>query len=276
MDNILTRILEHKRDEVACAMLSKPLAQVEEEAVAAAPPRDFVGALRSALAVGAPAVIAEIKRASPSKGLLREHFYPADIARSYEAHGAACLSVLTDAPFFQGHSDYLVQARQATLLPVLRKDFMVEPYQIYESRAMGADCILLIASVLDQGMMADMHDTAKALGMAVLVEVRTATELHRALELDNVLIGINNRDLATFHTDIDTTIRLLQHIPGSCITVSESGISSTADVSHLRAHNVNAFLVGEAFMRSQDPGRALDKLFFQSQVTFHGRTVAAL
>jgi indole-3-glycerol phosphate synthase len=223
--------------------------------------RDFVGAMRAKLAVGLPAVIAEVKKASPSKGVLREHFAPADIAASYERHGAACLSVLTDERFFQGGAWALEAARAACALPVLRKDFIVDPYQIDEARAMGADAILLIAACLDDARMAAFEAQARSLGMAVLVEVHDAAELERALALDTPLLGINNRNLRTFDVSLDTTLGLLDRIPGSRIIVTESGIARPEDVRRMREHDVQAFLVGEAFMRQDDPGAALARLF---------------
>jgi indole-3-glycerol phosphate synthase len=206
-------------------------------------------------------VIAEVKKASPSKGVLREHFVPAEIAASYARHGAACLSVLTDRPFFQGSVDYLKAARAACALPVLRKDFMIDAYQVFEARAMGADCILLIAASLDDAQMADLEAQAQALGMAVLVEVHDGAELDRALRLKTPLVGINNRNLRSFEVTLDTTLGLLKHVPGDRLLVTESGILARADVQRMRDANVHAFLVGEAFMRAPDPGVALAELF---------------
>jgi len=223
--------------------------------------RDFEGALRAKIAAGKPGVIAEIKKASPSKGVIRPDFVPADIAQSYAEHGAACLSVLTDRQFFQGTVDYLKQARASCDLPVLRKDFLVDPYQVYESRAMGADCILLIAACLDDAQMAEMEAIARSLDMAVLVEVHDGEELDRALRLKTRLIGINNRNLRTFEVSLDTTLGLRERVPAERLLVTESGILSAADVVRMREAGVNAFLVGEAFMRAPDPGQALATLF---------------
>jgi len=259
--SILDRILEAKRAEVAAAKELLPQAAVEARARAAAPPRDFTGALRARLDAGRPAVIAEIKRASPSKGVLREDFYPAAIARSYEAGGAVCMSVLTDMQFFQGAAEHLVEARAACGLPALRKDFVVEPYQVFESRALGADCILLIAACLDVAHMLELEAIAHALGMAVLVEVHDGAELSAALALKTPLIGVNNRNLRTFETRLETTLALLARIPAGRIVITESGILAAADVARMRRAGVNAFLVGEAFMRAADPGAALRTFF---------------
>jgi indole-3-glycerol phosphate synthase len=223
--------------------------------------RDFVGAMRSKMAAGQSAVIAEIKKASPSKGILRPDFMPADIAQSYAQEGAACLSVLTDQQFFQGSADYLKQARASCDLPVLRKDFMVDAYQVYEARVMGADCILLIAACLDDAQMADLEAVAHSLDMAVLVEVHDRAELLRAIKLKTPLVGINNRNLRTFEVSLDTTLNLLPDVPPDRLLVTESGILSNDDVQRMRQANVNAFLVGEAFMRASDPGAALATLF---------------
>jgi indole-3-glycerol phosphate synthase len=254
---ILDTIVEAKRVEVASARGRVPLSELEQRARSAAAPRDFVGAMRARR----PAVIAEVKRASPSKGLLRPNFDPAGIARSYEAGGAACLSVLTDVQFFQGATEHLVAARAACSLPVLRKDFIVDPYQVFEARAMGADCILLIAACLAPGEMRDLEACALEAGLAVLVEVHDASELDGALRLGTPLIGINNRDLRTFETRVDTTLSLLPRIPPGRIVVTESGIAARTDVERMRASGVEAFLVGEAFMRAPDPGAALRELF---------------
>jgi indole-3-glycerol phosphate synthase len=259
--SVLERILEVKRAEVAAAKQLLPQASVESHARGAAPPRDFAGALRAKLAEKKPAVIAEIKRASPSRGVLRVDFDPAAIARSYEAGGATCMSVLTDAQFFQGAPEHLGAARAATALPVLRKDFVVEPYQVFESRALGADCILLIAACLGKDAMAELESIAQGLGMAVLVEVHDAAELDAALALATPLLGINNRNLATFETRLETTLDLLPRVPRERIVITESGILARQDVAHMRSRGVNAFLVGEAFMRAQDPGSALKELF---------------
>jgi indole-3-glycerol phosphate synthase len=252
--SILERILAVKRTEIAAAR--DP--QIEMRARAAPPPRDFVAALRAK----EPAVIAEIKRASPSKGLLRSDFDPAVIAKSYEKGGAACMSVLTDKEFFQGAAEHLSAARAACALPVLRKDFLIDPYQVFESRALGADCILLIAACLADAEMRELEALAHGLGMAVLVEVHDSEELERALELKTPLIGINNRNLRSFETRLETTLDLLPRIPRERLVITESGILSSADVARMRAAGVHAFLVGEAFMRASDPGTELKNLFF--------------
>jgi indole-3-glycerol phosphate synthase len=255
--SILERIVAAKRAEVARARTEVPLARVEAQARAAPRARDFVGALRARR----PAVIAEIKKASPSRGVLREQFDPAAIARSYERAGAACLSVLTDHEFFQGTAEHLVAARAACALPVLRKDFVIEPYQVFESRALGADCILLIAACLSSGEMAELEQGAIGLGMAVLVEVHDGAELEAAARLKTPLIGINNRNLRTFETRLDTTLALLPSVPSGRIVVTESGILAATDVRRMRSAGVETFLVGEAFMRAADPGTALAELF---------------
>jgi indole-3-glycerol phosphate synthase len=261
MSDILQRILAAKAEEVAGARGSKPTAMLAERARRAAPVRDFVAALRNRVAAGRPAVIAEIKKASPSRGVIREEFDPAAIAASYERHGAACLSVLTDEQFFRGSLAHLAQARGACALPVLRKDFTIDEYQVYEARAAGADCILLIVAALDQPRLLALEAAARGLGMAVLVEVHDAAELDRALELRTPLIGINNRNLRTFETSLDTTLRLLAGIPEDRLVVTESGILSPADVALMRGHGVHCFLVGEAFMRAAEPGAELERLF---------------
>ena len=261
MSDILNRIVAVKRDEIAAAKAVRPLASVRRAAEALGGQRDFVGALRARIAAGQAGVIAEVKKASPSKGVIRDPFVPAEIAASYALHGAACLSVLTDQQFFQGHADYLQQARAACELPVLRKDFMVDSYQVFEARAMGADCILLIAACLDDAQMADLEATAFALGMAVLVEVHDGEELDRALKLKTPLVGINNRNLRTFDVTLDTTLGLQPRVPADRLLVTESGILGRADVQRMRVAKVNAFLVGEAFMRAPDPGLALAALF---------------
>lgn len=261
MSDILRRILATKREEVAAARRAVPLSELEARARGGVPTRDFVGAIRAKLAAGQPAVIAEIKRASPSKGLLRTDFDPAAIARAYESAGAACLSVLTDVQYFQGAPEHLDAARSACALPVLRKDFVVDPYQLFESRALGADCILLIAAALGTDVMRELEAVAHALGMAVLVEVHDADELERALGLGTPLLGINNRNLRSFETRLETTLELLPRIPAGRIVVTESGIGAPEDVKRMRASGVGAFLVGEAFMRAADPGQALAELF---------------
>lgn len=261
MTDILEKIVTVKRAEVAAAMKRKSLAAVREDAESRVLTRDFVGAIKAKLQAGRPAVIAEIKKASPSKGVIRQDFIPADIAQSYAEHGAACLSVLTDVQFFQGSVDYLKQARASCQLPVLRKDFMIDPYQIYESRAMGADCILLIAACLDDAQMQEMEAIAHKLDMAVLVEVHDQPELERALKLKTPLIGINNRNLKTFDVSLDTTLSLRQFVNSDRILVTESGIHQREDVLRMGAAGVGAFLVGEAFMREAEPGEALARLF---------------
>ncbi|MGN6082973.1 indole-3-glycerol phosphate synthase TrpC [Trinickia sp.] len=260
MSDILERIIAVKREEVRAAQLSAPLEELRLEA-SSRDVRDFVGALRAKHEAGAAAVIAEVKKASPSKGVLREHFVPADIARSYEQGGAACLSVLTDVQFFQGSAAYLEAARAACALPVLRKDFIVDPYQVVEARAMGADAILLIAAALSLTQMQELEAFAHSLGLAVLVEVHDRAELTQALTLKTPLIGINNRNLRTFETSLDTTLGMLDALPDDRIVVTESGILSRADVERMRASSVHTFLVGEAFMRADDPGAALSQMF---------------
>ncbi|URI09899.1 indole-3-glycerol phosphate synthase TrpC [Aquincola tertiaricarbonis] len=261
MSDVLNRIVAVKHEEVAAARRQRDLASLRREAEAHGDLRGFEAALRAKVAAGQAAVIAEVKKASPSKGVLREHFVPADIAASYQQGGAACLSVLTDRQFFQGDAAYLQQARAACALPVLRKDFMVDEYQVFEARAMGADCILLIAACLDDAQMADLEATAHALGMAVLVEVHDGAELDRALRLKTPLLGINNRNLRTFEVTLDTTLGLLARVPADRLLVTESGILSRTDVLRMREAGVHAFLVGEAFMRADDPGQALAALF---------------
>jgi indole-3-glycerol phosphate synthase len=261
MADILQRILAVKAGEIARLKQDKPAEILRREALSAPPPRDFVGAIRKRIAAGEPAVIAEIKKASPSRGVLREKFDPAAIAASYERHGAACLSVLTDAEFFQGSLEHMQRARGACSLPVLRKDFTIDPYQVYEARSAGADCILLIVGALDTGRMKELEDTARALGMAVLVEAHDGDELERALALETPLIGINNRNLRTFETRLETTLDLLERIPQGRMVITESGILKREDVQTLRARRVGCFLVGEAFMRADDPGAALAGLF---------------
>ena len=261
MSDILQKIVAVKRDEIAAARARRDLNSLRRDAESLGGQRDFIASLRSTIAAGRAGVIAEIKKASPSKGVLREHFAPAEIAASYERHGAACLSVLTDVQFFQGANAYLEAARAACSLPALRKDFMVDAYQVFEARAMGADCILLIAAVLDNAQLADLEAQAHGLGMAVLVEVHDAAELDRALRLNTALVGINNRNLRSFEVTLDTTLGLLKNVPPDRLPVTESGILGVADVQRLRAADVHAFLVGEAFMRAADPGLALADLF---------------
>jgi indole-3-glycerol phosphate synthase len=263
---ILKKIITRKAEEVAEAQAVMPLSTLEAQLVDAPQVRNFVGALRDKLAVGQSAVIAEVKKASPSKGVLREDFNPAQIGKSYAEHGAACLSVLTDRDFFQGAPEYLQQARAASGLPVLRKDFMIDPYQVVEARVIGADCILLIAACLSDAQMDELAAAAQALGMAVLVEVHNQDELERTLSLKTPLemVGINNRNLHTFEVSLQTTLDLLPIIPKDKLVVTESGILAPEDVVLMREHNVNAFLVGEAFMRADNPGEKLAELFFRS------------
>lgn len=261
MSDILDRILAVKRTEIATAGGAKALDVLEREARSMPPARDFVGALRAKVAAGRPAVIAEVKKASPSKGLLRADFDPPEIARSYARGGAACLSVLTDVHFFQGSADYLRAARAACDLPVLRKDFTIDRYQVAEARAMGADAILLIVAALEQAQMIALERAARDLGLAVLVEVHDGSELDRALELRTPLLGINNRNLRTFETSLETTYGLLERIPADRLVITESGIHAPEDVAAMRSRSVNAFLVGEAFMRAPDPGQELARLF---------------
>ena len=261
MSDILNKIIATKHDEIAELMRAKPLSVVRAEAEAHCDIRDFTGAIEAKIAAGKSAVIAEVKKASPSKGILRENFLPAEIAKSYESGGAACLSVLTDSPYFQGSVEYLKQARAACNLPVIRKDFIVDAYQVYEARAMGADCILLIVGALELHQMQALEALAHDLGMAVLVESHDAEELEAALTLKTSLIGINNRDLRTFNVSLSTTTDLLKMMPPGKRVITESGILSRADVAHMRKHDVRAYLVGEAFMRAPDPGVALAELF---------------
>jgi indole-3-glycerol phosphate synthase len=261
MNDILERILATKRAEVERARKLRPPAEVERAAATRRDLRDFVGAIRSRIARGAPAVIAEVKKASPSKGVLRGDFDPASIGASYARHGAACLSVLTDAEYFQGAPEHLAAARAASGLPVLRKDFVIDPYQLHEARALGADAVLLIVAALSDAQLAEFEAAATALGLAVLVEVHDAAELERALALSTPLLGINNRNLRTFETTLAATLELLPRIPQDRIVVTESGILAPADVARMRAAGVNAFLVGEAFMRAPDPGAELARLF---------------
>jgi indole-3-glycerol phosphate synthase len=261
MSDILRKIVAVKHEEIAAARQRTTPAALRRAAETLGGQRDFIGSLRRKVSAGQAAVIAEIKKASPSKGVLREHFVPAEIAASYARHGAACLSVLTDVQFFQGSPEYLQRARAACDLPVLRKDFMVDDYQVFEARAWGADCILLIAACLDDAQMADLEATAHALGMAVLVEVHDRDELQRALRLKTPLVGINNRNLRTFDVTLDTTLGMLADVPADRLLVTESGILGRDDVRRMRDADVHAFLVGEAFMRAPDPGQALAELF---------------
>lgn len=259
--DILDKIVAVKREEIAAAKKKVPLEAIRSDAESRVLTRDFAGALRAKIAAGRSAVIAEVKKASPSKGVLRADFIPADIAQSYAEHGAACLSVLTDRQFFQGQPDDLKMARASCDLPVLRKDFIVDAYQVYESRAMGADCILLIAACLDDARMAELEAVARSLDMAVLVEVHDGEELQRALKLRTPLVGVNNRNLRTFEVSLDTTLGLLKDVPADRVLVTESGILQPADVRRMREAGVHAFLVGEAFVRADDPGAALAALF---------------
>jgi indole-3-glycerol phosphate synthase len=259
--DVLKKIVARKVEEIAARSARVPRAMLAAAAEQADPPRGFVRALQARIAAGASAVIAEVKKASPSKGVLRADFDPAAIARSYEQHGAACLSVLTDVDFFQGSDAYLQQARAACALPVLRKDFVIDPYQVLEARSLGADCILLIAACLDDDRLADLNALARDLGMDALIEVHDGRELDRALRIDNPMVGINNRDLRSFAVSLDTTLGLLDRVPDDRLVVTESGILGPADVALMRRHGVHAFLVGEAFMRAADPGERLAELF---------------
>ncbi len=260
--DILLNILARKRQEIAERSQHQPLQMLERLATAASSPsRDFVAALESRIARGQPAVIAEIKKASPSKGILRPDFHPTEIALSYAHHGASCLSVLTDRDFFMGADEYLKQVRAACPLPVIRKDFLIDPYQVFEARVLGADCILLIVAALEDDKLRELHDLATALDMDVLVEVHDREELERALRLDLRLVGINNRNLRTFEVSLETTLSLLKDIPDQLRVVSESGILMPEDVGLMRANGVDAFLVGEAFMKAEEPGKKLAELF---------------
>ena len=262
MPDILQRILARKAEEVAERARRVPLADVRARAADASPPRGFAAAMQARIAAGRPAVIAEVKKASPSKGVIRADFDPAAIARSYEAGGAACLSVLTDIDFYQGHDTFLRHARAACALPVLRKDFVVHPYQVHEARLLGADCVLLIVAALGDGPLVGLADLALSVGMDVLVEVHDLDELERALPVPAPLLGINNRSLRTFEVSLDTTLELRNAVPTDRVLVTESGIHGPGDVATMRAAGVHAFLVGEAFMREPDPGAALQRLFF--------------
>ncbi|HRF62427.1 MAG TPA: indole-3-glycerol phosphate synthase TrpC [Candidatus Competibacter sp.] len=259
--DILKKILARKAEEISERNQQFSLAELRQMVAKLPPTRPFRERLEQTIADSQPAIIAEIKRASPSKGLLRDPFHPADIARSYSAFGATCLSVLTDRDFFQGHEDFLQETQTACLLPILRKDFIIDPYQVYEARLIGADCVLLIVAALDDTVLRDLTRLTITLGMDVLVEVHDAEELERALALNTPLIGINNRDLRTFETQLDTTLNLLPRIPADRIVVTESGIHTSADVTLMREHGVHAFLVGEAFMRAAVPGAKLAELF---------------
>ena len=259
--DILKKILTRKAEEIAERSRKLPLSELRSRAEAALAPRGFVRAIEQRIADGKPAVIAEIKKASPSKGVLRADFQPAEIAKSYQQHGATCLSVLTDKDFFQGADEHLMQARAACTLPILRKDFTMNAYQVYEARMLSADCILLIVAALADATLRDLSALSRELEMDVLVEVHDAAELERALRLDTTLIGINNRDLRTFNINLDTTLNLLKRIPADRVVVTESGIHAPDDVARLRDSGVNAFLVGEAFMKADDPGVKLEALF---------------
>ena len=259
--DILKKIVQRKQVEITERLADTSLAEQIDRAMKAAPVRGFVKSIERSIQAGRAAVIAEIKKASPSKGVMRENFIPAEIARSYEKGGASCLSVLTDIDFFKGCDEYLQQARNACSLPVIRKDFIIDPYQVYEARAIGADCILLIVACLDDAKLLELNTLAHELGMDVLVEVHDVQELLRALKLPNRLVGINNRNLRTFETSLQTTIELLDQIPTDKIVVTESGIHTSEDVALMRQHKVNTFLVGEAFMKADDPGEKLNELF---------------
>jgi indole-3-glycerol phosphate synthase len=259
--DILKKIVQRKQEEIAERQQQRSLDELKKRLATAPAPRGFVAAMQAKLAAGKPAVIAEVKKASPSKGVMRENFIPAEIARSYEQGGAACLSVLTDIDFFQGSDEYLREVREACSLPVLRKDFIVDPYQVVEARVIGADCILLIAACLSDAQMQALSELAVELGMDVLVEVHDGEELQRTLPLNLPLVGINNRNLRTFETSLDTTLGLLAQIPAGRIVVTESGIHTPQDVALMRENGVNSFLVGEAFMRAEEPGEKLAELF---------------
>ncbi len=260
--DILKRILVHKQEEIVQRSTAIPLTELRNRAEHAPTVRGFAKSLMARLDKEEPAVIAEIKKASPSKGVIREDFDPVQIARSYARAGAACLSVLTDEYFFQGHDEYLVMARDACELPVIRKDFMIDDYQVYEARVLSADCILLIVAALDDARLISLYQLAHELGMDVLVEVHDERELERAMQLDLPFVGINNRNLHSFETRLSTTTELLKLIPEDCFVITESGIHSHADVQLMREHGVNAFLVGEVFMRAAEPGDLLSELFF--------------
>jgi indole-3-glycerol phosphate synthase len=259
--DILKKILQRKREEIAERSRQVSLKQLKQQAQAASPTRGFINAMAAKIKQGKPGIIAEIKKASPSKGVIRENFDPVAIAKSYEQHGAACLSILTDRDFFQGHEDYLLQARAATKLPVIRKDFIIDPYQVYEARAINADCILLIVAALDDEKLSELLSLAHELNMDVLMEVHDAEEMRRAIQTGAKLIGINNRNLRTFELSLNTTLDMLDRVPVDRLLVTESGILSPQDVTLMRNHKVNAFLVGEAFMRAENPGEKLAELF---------------
>lgn len=259
--DILRKILDRKAQEIVERSTKLPLKELSQRIADASAPRGFVNAIRARIAQGKPAVIAEIKKASPSKGLLRADFRPAEIAQSYARHGATCLSVLTDRDFFQGADEHFLEARAACSLPVLRKDFTIDAYQVYEARILGADCILLIVAALGDSQLRELSVLAQKLGIDVLVEVHDAQELERALMLDTPLIGVNNRDLRTFEVRLETTLGLLARVPKDRIVVTESGIYAPADVARMRQNGVNAFLVGEAFMKAAEPGEKLVQLF---------------
>jgi len=261
MSNILQKIIARKREEIAARQAARPLAELRARLQDAPPARGFAAAIETRIAAGHAAVIAEVKKASPSKGVIRADFDPAAIAQSYAANGAACLSVLTDVDFFQGHDTHLQQARTACALPVLRKDFTIDPYQVLEARALGADCILLIVAALDDAQLAELAGLATETGLDVLIEVHDAAELERALPVPAPLLGINNRDLRTFHTTLDTTLSLREQVPAGRRLVTESGIHTPDDVAKMRTAGIDAFLVGEAFLREPDPGAALARLF---------------
>ena len=258
---ILKKILARKHEEIAERSAQVSIPQLIEKAKTASAPRGFAASIAAKIAAGQSGVIAEIKKASPSKGVIREDFDPAAIAQSYEKGGACCLSVLTDVDFFQGADEYLKMARSASTLPVIRKDFIIDEYQIYEARAMGADCILLIVSALSEEQLNQLHEVARSLGMDVLIEVHDGAELDIALKLDNPMVGINNRNLHSFEVSLENTYQLLSKIPADKIVITESGIHSPTDVAAMRQHHVNAFLVGEAFMRSKEPGECLAEMF---------------
>jgi len=262
--DILQKILARKREEITACAAKVTIDELKQQIENASPVRGFVNSIREKIAAGEAAVISEIKKASPSKGVIREDFQPAEIAKSYEQGGAACISVLTDIDFFQGANEYLIAAREACSLPVIRKDFIIDDYQVYEARAMGADCILLIVAALEDTQMKQLAELATELGMDVLVEVHDEEELMRALPLNLPLVGINNRNLRTFETSLNTTIDMLKMIPEGRIVVTESGIHTTEDVQLMRSHHVDTFLVGEAFMRADEPGEKLSELFSAS------------